>query len=340
MQYDVFISHAHEDKDSVARPLTAKLRESGVKVWLDEFELKLGDSLRRSIERGLSQSKFGIVILSRNFFRKEWTQRELDVLLTKEETARKVILPIWHEITKEEVVRFSPLLADKLAASTEKGLDYVAQQILSVVKAEIPLESAVADLNAPVVRTQPKPETAPVPDEKSAKPKISFTGCFVILAILVGIAFSFSAIVTFYPGGLNANRIDADGRRAANAILTNPNPDKTPTLTESEKEVIENPKEVVLEGCRFSASGSGSTYISCKVFNGFRDRIIVRIEIEIKLDTPIGPQILHPSLTAALEAMPLRSTDFSTNLLFPHEKLSLNSKKNIKVLVKPITPVR
>lgn len=133
MDYDVFISHASEDKEDVARPLAAHLREQGLSVWLDEFELTLGDSLRRSIDRGLSKSRFGVVILSKAFFSKEWPNRELDGLVAREKNIGKVILPIWHNVSRDEVLKFSPTLADRLAVSTSRGIKYVAEQIISAV---------------------------------------------------------------------------------------------------------------------------------------------------------------------------------------------------------------
>lgn len=72
-KYDVFISHASEDKDEVVRPLAHALKESGLSVWFDEFELRIGDSLRRKIDRGLANSRFGVIVLSRSFFEKGWT---------------------------------------------------------------------------------------------------------------------------------------------------------------------------------------------------------------------------------------------------------------------------
>ncbi len=131
---DAFIAHASEDKDAIARPLTEKLQEKGIKVWYDEYTLKLGDSLRQCIERGLSNSRYGIVILSKSFFMKDWPQKELDALMEREINNEKVILPIWHEITKEEVAKNSPLLVGKLAAKTEDGLDSVVNQIIDVIK--------------------------------------------------------------------------------------------------------------------------------------------------------------------------------------------------------------
>jgi hypothetical protein len=118
---DVFISHATEDKEDVARPLAEALRKLGLRVWYDEFELSVGDSLRRKIDNGLARSRFGIVVLSPSFFEKNWPQYELDGLVAKEvQHGQKVILPLWHKLSKDEVMRFSPTLADRVALSTSQ----------------------------------------------------------------------------------------------------------------------------------------------------------------------------------------------------------------------------
>ncbi len=116
--YDAFISHASEDKDRVARPLARELGRLGFSVWFDEFSLKVGDSLRRNIDQGLRLSRFGIIILSKSFFAKNWPQYELNGLVSREIEGQKVILPVWHQVTKKEVERFSAPLSDKVAANT------------------------------------------------------------------------------------------------------------------------------------------------------------------------------------------------------------------------------
>jgi hypothetical protein len=133
MKYDVFISHASEDKESVARPLANQLQERGLRVWLDECELTLGDSLRRKIDEGLSHSRYAVVILSPAFFSKEWPNRELDGLVAREDAKEKVILPVWHNLNAQEVVRFSPILAGKLAVSTSHGIAHVATTVLAAI---------------------------------------------------------------------------------------------------------------------------------------------------------------------------------------------------------------
>lgn len=134
MEFDVFVSHASEDKDQVVRPLVERLTQLGLRVWLDEFELSLGDSLRRSIDKGLSRSHYGLVVLSPSFFTKEWPNKELDGLVSREDGGGKVILPVWHNVSAFDVARFSPMLADKVAISTARGLDAVAASVLSAVR--------------------------------------------------------------------------------------------------------------------------------------------------------------------------------------------------------------
>jgi hypothetical protein len=140
MEWDVFICHASEDKETFVRPLAEALNKSDLKVWYDEFSLTLGDSLRRSIDRGLNGSQYGVVVLSQLFFEKHWPQLELDGLAQREVNGHKVILPIWHNVTREDVMRYSPTLADRVAVESNKGIDTVVEEVVRVVrgvKAEI-----------------------------------------------------------------------------------------------------------------------------------------------------------------------------------------------------------
>src|SRR5207253_6894356 len=110
MSWDVFVSHASEDKQAVAEPLMRALEDAGLRVWYDRIELRLGDSLREKIDEGLAHSRFGIVILSPSFFAKHWPMQELNGLAQREVEGCKVILPIWYNITAEQVRGRSPIL--------------------------------------------------------------------------------------------------------------------------------------------------------------------------------------------------------------------------------------
>lgn len=137
-EFDVFISHATEDKDEVVRPLAIALQSRGLSVWYDEFELRIGDSLRRKIDSGIARSRFGVVVLSKPFFAKSWPQYELDGLVTMAVSGKQVLLPLWHNISKDEVIRASPSLADKVALRTaDYAIDEIAEEIAAVVTGDV-----------------------------------------------------------------------------------------------------------------------------------------------------------------------------------------------------------
>jgi TIR domain len=136
--WDAFISHASEDKERFVRPLACALAALGAKIWYDEFALKLGDSLSRSIDRGLARSRYGILVLSKSFMQKPWPDYELRGLVAREIDGRSTILPIWHEVGRQAVLEFSPSLADKVAVKTTgSSAGHIALQILSVIRPDI-----------------------------------------------------------------------------------------------------------------------------------------------------------------------------------------------------------
>ncbi|MDE0623054.1 MAG: DUF1883 domain-containing protein [Bryobacterales bacterium] len=133
--FDVFISHTSEDKAEVVRPLAIALRDSGLSVWYDEFELRMGDSLRRKIDRGLANSRFGVVVLSRTFFGRGWPEYELDGLVTRAVSGEQVLLPVCHNVTKREVINYSSSLADRVARSTATHtVEEIAAEIVDVIR--------------------------------------------------------------------------------------------------------------------------------------------------------------------------------------------------------------
>lgn len=133
--HDVFISHASEDKDDFVRPLADALIAQGLNVWYDEMTLRIGDSLRQKIDKGLANSRVGLVVLSPSFIKKGWTNYELDGIVTRTVSNEQVLLPIWHNITKQQVVDFSPSIADKVARSTATHtIEEIAIEIAELIK--------------------------------------------------------------------------------------------------------------------------------------------------------------------------------------------------------------
>lgn len=119
-EYDVFVSHAWEDKEDFVDEFVSELRKQGLKVWYDTDKLKWGDAMRDKIDQGLSKSRYGVVVLSPNYIaeHKYWTKAELNGLFQVETINGKTILPIWHNLTKKQVTEYSPIIADRKAMTT------------------------------------------------------------------------------------------------------------------------------------------------------------------------------------------------------------------------------
>lgn len=328
MDYDVFISHASEDKDAVARPLALQLQGHGIKVWLDEFELTLGDSLRRTIDRGLSQSRFGIVILSQNFFKKDWPQRELDGLAAREENHQKVILPVWHNITKEEIIKCSPMLGDRLAVSTTEGIEIVAQSVLRALGkplAQPPVQPPI--LEKPTVNTS-KTST---PTRRVSKR--------VILSLLAGAI----VILVLLPFLISRYRSAQTLTESFSPPASTATPSPTPQIQPSPyPETIElsNPPEAILKGCNISDWESRGSNIKCVVFNNFPNKRITRMEIELRISTPNGFQVIRSGLDVdnetisdeftnrvRLKGLPLHESHYSGFVEYDYKRVRLHSKK-------------
>lgn len=140
-KHDVFVCHASEDKEEIATPLADELRQYRLDVWYDDFTLTAGDDLEIKINDGLKKSRYGIVILSEKFFeklsakssKKGWLKKELGALLTKEKNGQKVILPVLHKLTPEQVKAHSSVLANKHALRSSDGIPKVAENLIRVI---------------------------------------------------------------------------------------------------------------------------------------------------------------------------------------------------------------
>ncbi|HVQ09008.1 MAG TPA: toll/interleukin-1 receptor domain-containing protein [Allosphingosinicella sp.] len=157
-KYDVFISHAHEDKQTVARPLSELLERAGMAVWYDETTLAAGMSLSSAIDQGLASSRFGVVVLSKHFFEKNWPKHELAGLRARQMNGQNVIIPIWADVEFEDVLAFSPPLADMLALrSPPDTIEALAEEIVRIVNPESNSRwlSNVADAVANGIETAP-----------------------------------------------------------------------------------------------------------------------------------------------------------------------------------------
>lgn len=137
-QFDVFLSHASEDKPKVRR-LKDKLESLGIAVFFDEDSIKWGDSLVEKINLGLLKSNFFIPFLSETFANKGWTNRELNSAISMNINRKGRILPIKDASFK--IDENYPLLNDTLykvwpEKDDDAFIEEVADQILQRVEAE------------------------------------------------------------------------------------------------------------------------------------------------------------------------------------------------------------
>ena len=159
---DLFISHASEDKDWVG-PLAVALRNEGLDIWYDEYELQIGDSVRDKIDQGLLQSRYGLVVFSPKFFEKHWPQYELDGLVARQNAGERVILHIWHRLTMAEISQRSLSLTNIFALnSLTDSVEVIARKI------------------AVKVRGTASPSTVPPPTPVGAIPQNRTFGVFYI----------------------------------------------------------------------------------------------------------------------------------------------------------------
>ena len=133
-EYDAFISHAVEDKIPIANELCAKLERAGLRVWYSGKELGIGDSIEKTIEKGLHRSRYGIVIFSPTYLAKNWTIREFYTLLAKEIKEHKVILPVLYNVTLDELKNKDLLMADRFAVNADRGIDFVVDKLVQEIK--------------------------------------------------------------------------------------------------------------------------------------------------------------------------------------------------------------
>jgi pyrimidine deaminase RibD-like protein len=153
--FDVFVSHATEDKAYV-EPLVKALEAAGIRVWYDKLTLEWGDDLRSAIDRGLSNCRYGIVVFSKSFLaKKKWTEYELNSLFALEQPGKKIILPIWHGITRDDLLQYGAGFADRLAKiSSKDSYDDIVESLLGLLGRSKPQKSGATG-GAASVRSEP-----------------------------------------------------------------------------------------------------------------------------------------------------------------------------------------
>lgn len=182
-EFDVFISHSSVDKPYVA-PLVSALEAAGISVWFDKTTMEWGDSLRSEIDRGLAACRYGIVVFSKAFLKKKkWTEHELNALFAREEPGKKVILPIWHGITRDDLIEYSPAFADRLAKnSITDSYSDIVESLLSMLgrpNLESPVANAIVDARYDANETTPPAARDARPQENPTHNVVFLSAAFV-----------------------------------------------------------------------------------------------------------------------------------------------------------------
>jgi uncharacterized protein YjbI with pentapeptide repeats len=127
-RWDFFVSHATTDKESVVLPLVTALRQRGQRIWYDDLEIKPADDLQTVINRGIDSSLFGIVVVSKSFFGRRWTEAEIKAL-----TRRRVFL-VLNGVSAEELATIRPALAGRYAVPFQLGVEKVADKLVEAIR--------------------------------------------------------------------------------------------------------------------------------------------------------------------------------------------------------------
>lgn len=126
-QYDVFISHANRDKEDFVEELYQAINKLGINIFYDKDVIDWGDNWKNVILDGTKKSEFAVIVISENFFDREWTEKELAEFLSRQNrNGQKLILPILHNITLAQLQKRYPSVADIQAIDSKK---YTCDQI-------------------------------------------------------------------------------------------------------------------------------------------------------------------------------------------------------------------
>lgn len=188
--HDVFISHAFEDKQSIADELAMELTKTGMKVWYSGFELQLGDSIAGSINKGLKAAAFGIVIISPTYLQKRWAMNELTTFFAQE-TEKNKILPILHGITVNELREQFPLLADRYMISSERGMDEIIKKVLQAMSGLRNTEGYPANKSQSIKKATHKENDKQHPAENHNTNNSNVKVMVLIILIIAAIAIYF-----------------------------------------------------------------------------------------------------------------------------------------------------
>lgn len=149
--HDSFISYATEDNDFAAE-VAYGLRSNGLSVWFAPLSLRVGDKLLDSIEKGLQESRTGILILTPSYLAKNWTSYEMDILIRQHVDRSKKLLPIWLGVTKAEIDERHIGLGGIVAVTATDSIGHVISQLVASLSDGAPSRAVIPSWENPAYR--------------------------------------------------------------------------------------------------------------------------------------------------------------------------------------------
>jgi len=150
-KYIAFISYASEQSSFVSE-LAGGLKARGLSIWYDEFELRVGEKLLDSINKGLGSSKYGVLIISEDYLQKGWTKYELDILSRQYIEKNKKLFPIWYGISKEKIEDYCPSLTGIVGLKSEIGIMSIVQKLTAAMSEGMPTVAQIPGWEFPTYR--------------------------------------------------------------------------------------------------------------------------------------------------------------------------------------------
>jgi hypothetical protein len=151
IKYDAFLSYAGEDS-KFATEIVGGLKSRGFKVWYAPLQLKVGQILLDSVEKGMRESRSGILLLSSTYLSKGWTNYEMDILIRQSIEKKKKLFPIWHGVTKEDVESRHIGLCGIVSLKSELGLHIIIARLAEEMSDGAPTICVVPSYSSPKFR--------------------------------------------------------------------------------------------------------------------------------------------------------------------------------------------
>lgn len=172
MKYDLFLSYSTEEKETLARPLAVELKKLGYSVWFDPLIMSVGDSIKEYIDEGIINSDCSVILISKSYLTKQWTNYELNWFagIEKLQSGYKII-PVWHNISPNEIDSFLETNKSEQYSSLPEMVIYLVKDLMGkrYINTDLGISGVIAKIVDEVPIKSSVDETESTISEKDAK---------------------------------------------------------------------------------------------------------------------------------------------------------------------------